>query len=507
MNSQIAKLALSMALIVIFSLILGTNSASDRTTSYVIIGLICGLGCILALGKRVWWLMILFPAMPFSIPGLGFLPKVYVPVFIVLSSMLGMVALGRMRLKWWSLWSLDLPLLALIACITQAYIRNPSGLAILGWTGEYVGGKEYVLFFLASLCYLTYSIIPTNSAELRKLMHIYLVIVIVCALIGFSTNTLSAGAEEAFNTEDITESRYSRFAGIGKIVVVLMLCRYSLINIFCSAWKLVLFILGVVGVLLSGFREELVFLVFVCCFVHFVRRQFWSLAAGATLSVLVLLGLSESNILKEKVPFGVQRSLAIVPFLKVSRAAKESAEQSADWRTTMWYWAMDERLGYIKDRIWGDGFRIKVSDIKRESIMMMRGLSRYGDLELFARTGVWHNGPIECINRLGIIGLVVSTWLMMCMLFVIYRACRSYVQFKESFIVMYSVVGVVGNIALWYLSAGTMIKLSSMISLIGMAKLMYCVALKEGLIAPLWSRSHYVPLMLQEHEEGARQAV
>lgn len=502
MNSQMAKLALSMALIIVFSLILGTNSAADRTTSYVIIGVVCGLGCVLMLGKRVWWLMILFPALPFSIPGLGFLPKVYVAVLLVLSTMLCMVALGRMRLKWCRLWSMDLALLALMACIVQAFVRNPSGLAILGWEGEYVGGKEYVHFVLALLCYLTYSLIPTDSHELRKLMRIYLIITLAGTLYGFLTNTLSTGAEE-IDSEEVMNGRFGRFTSIGSIVATLMLCRYPLVKIITSLWRLPLFLAAVMGVLLSGFRERLVFLVVIACFVHIVRRQYWSLGAGAAISFLVLLGLSESHILEEDVPFGVQRSLAIVPLLEVSKEARESARSSAEWRKQMWRWALDKRESYISDRVWGDGFRVKVIDIKRESILMMRGVTTYGDLELFARTGTWHSGPIECINRIGIVGLCVATWVMMCMLFVIYRACCSYVKYKESSIVMYALVAVVGNIFLWYLSAGTMLRLISMIPTVGMAKLMYGVALKEGLIAPLWYRSHYTPLMLREREEAS----
>lgn len=506
MNSQIAKLALSMLLIIVFSLILGTNSAADRTTSYVIIGGICALGCVLMLGKRVWWLMILFPAVPFSIPGLGFLPKVYVAVIVVLVTMLGMVALGRMHLKWRTLWSLDIPLLALTACVVQAYIRNPSGLAIFGWTGEYVGGKEYVIFGLALLCYATYSLIPTDSRELRKLMRLYLVIMLVCSFYGFVTNTLSSGGEDYMDSDAMMKGRFSRFSGIGGVIATLMLCRYSLMNIFSSFWRAPLFLGATAGVLLSGFREQFINLVIIACFAHIVRRQLWSLGVGITLSFLVVLGLSESKILKEDMPFGIQRSLAVVPFLDVSREARDSAEHSAEWRMKMWRWAFDDRESYIIDRIWGDGFRVKVSDIKQESIMMMRGTATYGDLELFARTGVWHSGPIECINRIGVVGLCAATWLMMCMLFAIYRTCRSYIHVKEGYIVMFSLVSVVGNIFLWYLSAGSMLKLFTMIPTVGMAKLMYSVALREGMIVPLWSRSHYVPMMLQEASQEARHA-
>lgn len=502
MNSQIAKLALSMALIVVLSLILGTNSASDRTTSFVIIGAIVGLGLMLALGRRVWWLMILFPAIPIAVPGLGFLPKVYLAVLIVLPFMLGMVALGKYRLSWHRLWILDIPMLALLACIVQAFVRNPSGLAILGWEGEYVGGKEYVLFTLAALCYVTYSLIPTNLDDLRKLMRIYLILVTASAVYNFLTNGFDLGqGEELIDTEAVMGSRFAKYAGIGGFVALMMLCKYSLTQILCSLWKLPLFLAAVAGVLMSGFREQFVFLVIVAVALHVIRRQYIPLLAGAGSALLVLLALSESKILKEDVPFGIQRSLAVVPFLEVSRDAKASADSTADWRVTMWRWALDEREDYIKDRVWGDGFRVKTSDITRESMLINRGVTVYGDLELFARTGTWHNGPIECMNRIGIVGLVVCTWLMLCMIYTIMRACRSVLGMREGYIFMFAIISAVGNISLWYLSAGTMIKLFAFIPAVGMAKLIYCLALREGAIEPLWQKSHYVPLMLRAEEQ------
>lgn len=503
MNSQIAKLALSTALIVILSLILGTNSASDRTTSFVIIGAIVGLGFMLALGRRVWWLMILFPAVPVAVPGLGFLPKVYLAVVIVLPFMLGMVALGKYRLSWHRLWMLDIPMLALLACIVQAFVRNPSGLAILGWGGEYVGGKEYVLFTLAALCYVTYSLIPASLEELRKLMRIYFVLVTISVAYNFLTNGFDMGqGEELIDTEAVMGSRFGRYAGVGTFISVILLCRYSLSSIFCSLWKLPLFLCAVAGVLLSGYREQFVYLVIVAVALHVIRRQYVSLLVGAMAAMLVLLALSESKILKEDVPFGIQRSLAIVPFLDVSRDAKESAEATSDWRVTMWRWALDEREDYIKNRVWGDGFRVKVSDIMRESLLINRGMVVYGDLEMFARTGTWHSGPIQCINRIGIVGLCVCTWLMMCMVYTVMRACRAVLDMREGFIFMYAVISVVGNIGLWYLSAGTMINLFSFMPAVGMAKLIYCLALREGALDPLWQQSHYVPLMLRTAKQS-----
>lgn len=503
MNSQIAKLALSMALIVVLSLILGTNSASDRTTSFVIIGVIVGLGFILALGRRVWWLMILFPAIPISVPGLGFLPKVYLAVLIVLPVMLGMVALGKYRLSWHRLWVLDIPMLGLLACIVQAFVRNPSGLAILGWEGEYVGGKEYVLFTLAALCYVTYSLIPTSLDELRKLMRVYFVLITASVAYNFLTNGFDLGqGAEVIDTEAVMGSRFGRYVGVGSFISVMLLCRYSLTSIVCSLWRLPLFICGVAGVLLTGFREQFVFLVIVAVAVHVIRRQYVSLLTGAMAAMLVLLALSESKILKEEMPFGIQRSLAVVPFLDVSRNAKESAEATADWRVDMWRWALDEREDYITDRVWGDGFRIKTSDIMRETMLINRGLTAYGEQEFFARTGMWHSGPIECINRIGIVGLCVCTWLMMCMVYTIMRACRAVLGMREGFIFMFAVISAIGDISLWYLSAGTMIKLFSFMPIVGIAKLIYCLALREGVIEPLWKRSHYIPLMLRTAEEA-----
>ena len=207
--------------------------------------------------------------------------------------------------------------------------------------------------------------------------------------------------------------------------------------------------------------------------------------------------MSAAGILKE-MPFGIQRSLAIVSFAEVTREAKESAEESADWRKEMWAWAWDDREGYIMNRMWGDGFRLKVSDVKNESEMIYRGKIAFGDLELFARAGQWHSGPIECINRIGYVGLVLCSLLMLAMLIVIFRACRALLGLKEDYIVMFILVPLVSQIALWYMSAGTLQKFSTFIPTVAFAKLLYCTSLKEGYLTPLWRRERYVPLMIRQ---------
>lgn len=498
MFAQTAKIVMGALCILVLALLLGSSASEGKETPLMLLGGIAVLASIVALGKKVWWLLLLFPAIAIPIPGLGFLPKYAIAMMIVLPSMLALGTMGKFKFTWHWLPLMDLLMIFLLALLMQAYIRNPADIAMFsGLDTEYIGGKEYVLFIFSFLSYITYSVIPTSMEEIRKLLRYAFVVILFFTLFGLILGQVEVGAA---NGEDMQTERYGRFVGVGSFVTMWLLCRYNFSQIACSVWRLPLFLFGLAGVLLSGFREKLLGLAVVCCFISLIRRRFIEVCLAAGAACFALLFLSMTDLLKE-MPFGIQRSLAIVPFVEVTRDAKESAEGSADWRKEMWTWALDDREGYITNRMWGDGFRLKVSDVKNESEMIYRGKIAYGDLELFARAGQWHSGPIECINRIGYVGLVLCSLLMIGMLIVIFRACRSLLGMKEDYIAMFILVPLVSQIALWYMSAGTLQKFSTFIPTVAFAKLLYCTALKEGYLTPMWRRERYVPLMIRQEPE------
>lgn len=499
MFAQTAKIVMGALCILVLALLLGSSASEGKETPLMLLGGIAVLASIVALGKKVWWLLLLFPVIAIPIPGLGFLPKYAIAMMIVLPSMMALGAMGKFKFTWHWLPLMDLLMVVLLALLVQAYIRNPADIAMFsGLDTEYIGGKEYVLFIFSFLSYITYSMIPTSMEEIRKLLRYAFVVIIFFTLLGLMLGQLEASdSGGAANGEDMQTERYGRFVGVGSFVTMWLLCRYNLSQIMLSVWRLPLFLCGVAGILLSGFREKLLGLAVVCCFISLIRRRFIEVCLAAGAGCFVLFFMSAAGILKE-MPFGIQRSLAIVSFAEVTREAKESAEESADWRKEMWAWAWDDREGYIMNRMWGDGFRLKVSDVKNESEMIYRGKIAFGDLELFARAGQWHSGPIECINRIGYVGLVLCSLLMLAMLIVIFRACRALLGLKEDYIVMFILVPLVSQIALWYMSAGTLQKFSTFIPTVAFAKLLYCTALKEGYLTPMWRRERYVPLMIRQ---------
>ncbi len=498
MFAQTAKIIMGALCILVLALLLGSSASEGKETPLMLLGGIAVLASIVALGKKVWWLLLLFPAIAIPIPGLGFLPKSAVAMMIVLPSMLALGAMGKFKFTWHWLPLMDLLMVLLLALLVQAYVRNPADIAMFsGLDTEYIGGKEYVLFIFSFLSYIAYSMIPTNMDEMRKVLRYTFIVILAFTLFGILSGQLENNDAVEEGVDAMQTERYGRFVGVGSFLTTWLLCRYSLTQITLSVWRLPLFLFGVAGLLLSGFREKLLGLVIICCFVSWIRRRFIEVVIAGGAACFVLVFLSTSGVMKE-MPFGIQRSLAILPIVEVTREAKESAEESSEWRQIMWAWAWDDREGYITNRMWGDGFRLKVSDVKNESEMIFRGKIAYGDLELFARAGQWHSGPIECINRIGYVGLVVCSLLMIAMVVVIFRACRAMLGLKEDYIAMYMLVPSVSYIALWYLSAGTLQKFSAFIPTVAFAKLLYCTALKEGYLTPLWRRERYVPLMIRE---------
>lgn len=506
--SQVAKIATGVLLVAIVLLIVGTTASTDSLTSFIIAAGIIGLVATILLGRKIWWLLVLVPLVSVPLFYVSMVMQAGGASLIVLPFMGALAVLGRIKLKWNKYWPLDLLLLALSAMYIQVFVRHETGIHIIGKSDmEYVGGKEYVLFLFAVLSYLACSLVITNREELVRLARWCFVALLISLVINGVTGVMNVGqgtiledgssmSEETF----VMERRYGRFRKFSQIFSILLFCRYSWTELLTSFWRLPLFLVALTGLMLSGFRSDFVSIGSVAILAQMLRKKIWSSMILGMSGFAGLLLLSESGILKDHAPYGIQRAVSFLPLVEVRSDILRNAEGSVDWRQTMWKWAFDDRENFIKDRIWGDGFSTKAEDIKKSRLMYLRGMSSaMEELEGFARAGVWHSGPVECIHRLGYVGLAVVVLLVFCMIFVLYRSCKAMLKQPKAWVFLCIFLSVISSLLKWFYSAGSQQLIITLIPHIGFAKLVYVTALREGLIEPLWSRQQYIPLLMREN--------
>ena len=174
-----------------------------------------------------------------------------------------------------------------------------------------------------------------------------------------------------------------------------------------------------------------------------------------------------------------------------------------EWRYLLWDWAMNPATGYIKDYVWGDGFGQKLQNIKQAHLLDFRKQAHSLMVHTqFARQGMWHNGSITAIHRLGYVGLVLMILWTIASVFVIFRLMFHIKDTKNYEYVYYFLLMCAHPYLNFYASGGSIPDILNAFFPLSLAKLLYSILIKEGYISPILQRKVYVPLMLREHSEN-----
>lgn len=502
MSGALIKNVVIAIILVVLAFVVGSLAADGAKESLGVIAACVGVFVLIYMGKRCWWLIFLLPPLldHVSLPVINKLPVAYIVCFVILVYWLVMRMMGYVRVTWHGVWWMDVMTLVTLIYYACTFYWHPVSLAVFGYDTEYVGGAIYAWCVAAALAYCAFSIIPCSLEELGRILRyaFYLSVgVEVFCTSSWSFNTgYSAAMEVASN------DRFGIFTNLGQMLFQWMICKYSLLGIVTSLWKIGLLLIAVFAIILSGFRESLVRVTAFLLFVSVARRQLTLLVCSFAAAYGLLLYLSSEEILVHA-PFGVQRVLSMVPGVKVDEAIKRNAEGSSDWRVVMWKWALDPRTGYIKDYVWGDGFGQSVYLLKLTTINLNRGRENYGDQQRFAEEGIWHNGFISSMHRVGLVGwgLMIIWWL--CGTFLVLRTCYALRHRTERLYIMYTVMFVPVQLVWMHISAGNCVSFFQTFYYVAITKIAYCCALKLGLMTPLFTRTHYVPLMVRDIEEAA----
>lgn len=486
---------------IVLCFIVGVYAAESAISSAAIIALIMGALLLILAGKRCWWLIFLLGPVVDILPlpgGFGSIPGAMCVAFVVLAYWLLLWGMGYVKIKWRSFLLLDFLVLALLAYVVATYIRRPVSINILGLDTDVIGGADYVYYLCAFAFYLTLSCIPLDKEEFTKVLRWSVVVIMGCLVIQAGLDVATGNI--VLHEESMKDSQIGGFGKLGQLGLVAVCAKFPLSAIMLNPILLACALLSCAMVFISGGREFFMVVFFTISNIVIIKREILAYLLMGSMAIFSIYALSFTDMM-DRVPFSVQRIMWMLPGVKINERAESSAGGTWEWRLQLWDLALDKRTGYINDYVFGDGYGQSKSATQRRAIARMRGEYVYGqDLDEFAVNGVWHNGVITNIHRLGYVGLSLVLLILIVGSVYMFRVCFALRGSPLFFPIVFYVAGYAAVIPELCLGAHGARQFIFQFSSLALIKLVYCEARKTGLIKPWYRRVRYVPQMIQEHE-------
>ncbi len=509
MSGSIVGKILLCVIVVILCFIIGVQAAESIVSSMTVVMAVVGTVFMLIMGPRSWMLIFLLPPLVGLLPGpFRLIHSAYVVAPAILVYWIIMWGMGYVRIRWRSMWLLDILVFLSLAMMVAAYIKRPVSVQILGLDTDYIGGRVFVWAIGACIYYMALSCIPMQSNQLGRVLNWSLWIQLGCILVKSLLGLLGQGGASEMEMsmgEAMQDTRFTSFMDLGSYMVVLLYAMFPLVRFLTNPLLLLGMAAGYGMVLISGFRSVFASNVLCMVFMSMIKREFMPLLGLALISYGGLFVLSSSGEMK-LLPLGVQRVMSAVPGLKADQAVTADAEGSSDWRYEMWGWALDSRTGFIKDYVWGDGFGLSQQELQRDQLAMMRLEMRYGDQDQFARSKQWHSLIISAIQSVGYVGLAVVVALVYSTCLLVFKVCSSLRNTPFYVPAMVKLIPITPLLLMFFVSASDMTYYLGLFVTVAQLKLLYCVAREQGLLIPWMQRKRYIPKMIQEYEEKLRPA-
>lgn len=265
-KSKLMQLAFGLGFLVLVLVAVKMLMAGNYSKIGAIIGLLAGVGTVLALDRYYWLLCPFFFMFSFDFPGpfdgpeLGMLSVVTIHFFRVAFHKENAFVFDTKILA-------ALPMFLWIAII---WCMNPAGLAILG--SKTIGLRFYIKLALAFLTLLSLSTIRLEEKDCKILFRLLFVTAVLSSIItAFFTPILSdpSVAGMGMDGESFTAYRFSSFG----TPFGLLFSRWSLVPILLSPWKFLFAIACAFFVVLSGKRLSFGFVMIVPVLRSFLSRQ------------------------------------------------------------------------------------------------------------------------------------------------------------------------------------------------------------------------------------------
>jgi hypothetical protein len=328
-----------------------------------------------------------------------------------------------------------------IVYLGSVFLRNPVGVSALG--SHLVGGRPYIDFILGVMSYVILSrcVISPKQAQtvFRWSVGLTVGVALICTAIFFVPaigkvlgklySAFSAGSAEDINDVTVGETRLTSLQGGGVAIVLFCLCYADPIKMLDTGYLRYLwgYVLGVIMILLSGFRSAIFETFLITALATALRSRLTGLAKmlGA-LCFIVALFITLGSFVTYKLPLTAQRALCFLPGEWDQRAVN-AADESSRWRFRMWELMMTTDY-YIRSKMWGDGYGFTPRELEI-MLSMKSGGSGFGGedahLEPHLIQGTVHSGPISTIKRVGYVGLGLLMLFMGASALYAYRTLRA----------------------------------------------------------------------------------
>jgi hypothetical protein len=168
-------------------------------------------------------------------------------------------------------------------------------------------------------------------------------------------------------------------------------------------------LLALAMIFLSGFRSALGLMFIYFIVGSLVRRQYHQIMIAGIVGFLAMVFLISSG-LTTQLPYGAQRILSELPFVRVEDHIRLNAERSTDFRVEMWTLALTTDR-YISNKFLGDGFGLSASEQRSmlEAVMGdARAQSQGKGIDDFMVRGSYHGFHVETIRFTGFFGLALA---------------------------------------------------------------------------------------------------
>ena len=424
MDSSKIKAVLIAIVAMFCAIYLGIAAATAQLAAVAWVVGVSGLVFILALGKHVWLLIPTGLALQGKINFIPGTPPVWTLFTAIVAGMFVLRYAMRRPDFIWRPNLIDFAILIQLIVIGQAYVRNPTGLLIMG--GEMGGGKSYLEFGVAIIAFFCLSIARPEWKFLKLAALIILVTSILDSSIylisdwvpAFAASILPIYSNVNFDTahtgsaeRDLDIQRGG--GGLAQLGRALALpCLMMVRPLQCmNPLHPVLFAsvaLGVISSMLSGFRSLTIYLFVIFIVSALVRKRYLEIILVCVVGVFGLSALIASDTVRH-LPFGIQRVLSVLP-IEVNSAARVDAENSSEWRFEMWELVLFTDR-YIQNKWLGDGFGLKSSELRAMADAALGYKSSLTDSQEQALArGSYHGFHVETIRFTGFFGLALAVF-------------------------------------------------------------------------------------------------
>ncbi len=405
---------------IIFAAWLGISIITDQieTIIYLIVGATL-LACAL-LGKKIWLLIPFMAALDLTLR-LPSQPNSLLLAQILVLGFSTLLFLTRKLPFIFRISELEYLMLALIAIVAQAYIRNPVGISIFG--SDTVGGKNYFLFAVTCLssfllCFLR---VPTSQlAAILKLSIIGGIMNFMISIIGQFVPIvgLLTGTAYAMPTGDTVANqapmdsgaanRIGFLANLSRNLALWISCMISPVMGLMRPLWLLLILVAVAGGALCGFRSGFMTVLTIFALGTLYRGGAGQVTFGLLGTFAVTAILAFTNAI-HPFPPNVQRAMTFLPGTWEERY-KLDAAGSTEWRTEIWKEALfTER--WISNKLLGDGLGFTAVELQAQINAMdgrLSGISGFdSQRENILASGDYHSVAVSAVRTCGYVGLLV----------------------------------------------------------------------------------------------------